>query len=363
MHENNRVRIFDHYATNLADIPVKSWKVCHYQSLVHPYLNKLIYSYGLEEAMKNPFFNRDIISIKDFSRSELEYLFSVADKIEALDYERKKELAKGRILGLLFFEPSTRTRLSFEAAMLSIGGSVLGFAHPSMSSVEKGENLADTVRTVESYVDAIVLRHPMEGANRFAAEVASKPVINAGSGTEEHPTQAMLDLYTIMKIKGRINGLNIAIVGDLKYGRTVYSLIYALSNYSPRIFLVSPPQLKVRDEALFNISNKIKFSEHEDIREVIRNLDVIYVTRIQRERFPDPHEYEKVKGSYVIDAELLKNGKEDCIIMHPLPRVGEIKPEVDRMPNAKYFLQIYLGKVTRGALLASILNPDPYALL
>ncbi|MEM3437046.1 MAG: aspartate carbamoyltransferase, partial [Nitrososphaerales archaeon] len=240
--------------------------------------------------MKNPFYNRDIISIKEFTRSELEYLFSIADKIEKLDYERRKELAKGRILGLLFFEPSTRTRLSFEAAMLSIGGNVLGFAHPSMSSVEKGENLADTIRTVESYVDAIVLRHPMEGANRFAAEIASKPVINAGSGTEEHPTQAILDLYTIMKVKGRINGLNIAIVGDLKYGRTVYSLIYALSNYSPRIFLVSPPQLKVRDEALFNISDKIKFSEHEDLREIIENLDVIYVTRIQRERFPDPHE-------------------------------------------------------------------------
>lgn len=310
--------------------------------------------------MKNPFFNRDIISIKDFSRPELEYLFSVVDRMEVLDYERKKELGKGKILGLLFFEPSTRTRLSFEAAMLSIGGSVLGFAHPRTSSVEKGENLTDTVRTVESYVDAIVLRHPREGANRFAAEVASKPVINAGSGSEEHPTQAMLDLYTIMKVKGRIDGLNIAIVGDLKYGRTVYSLIYGLSNYSPRIFLVSPPQLKVREEALFGINEKIKVSEHEDIREVMRDLDVIYITRIQKERFPDPHEYEKVKGSYVIDINLLRSGKEDCIVMHPLPRVEEIKPEVDSTPNAKYFLQIYFGKIIRAALLASILNPNPY---
>jgi aspartate carbamoyltransferase catalytic subunit len=312
--------------------------------------------------MKNPFFNRDVISIKEFSRPELEYLFSIVDNIEGLDYEKRKELGKGKILGLLFFEPSTRTRLSFESAMLFIGGSVLGFAHPSMSSVEKGENLADTVRTVDSYVDAIVLRHPMEGANRFAAEVASKPVINAGSGTEEHPTQAMLDLYTMMKVKGRIDGLNIAIVGDLKYGRTVYSLIYGLSNYCPRIFLVSPSQLKVREEALFGISEKIMVSEHEDIREIIGDLDVIYVTRIQRERFPDPHEYEKVKGSYVIDADLLKSGKEDCIVMHPLPRVGEINTEVDKMPNAKYFLQIYFGKIIRAALLASILNPDPHAL-
>ncbi|MCP8305186.1 MAG: aspartate carbamoyltransferase [archaeon] len=313
--------------------------------------------------MTNPFFNRDIISIKDFSRPELEYLFSIADKVNSLDYERKKELGKGKILGLLFFEPSTRTRLSFEAAMLSIGGDVLGFAHPSMSSVEKGENLADTMRTVESYVDAIVLRHPMEGASRFATEVISKPVINAGSGTEEHPTQAMIDLYTIMKVKGRIDGLNIAIFGDLKYGRTVYSLIYGLSKYSLRIFLVSPPQLKVKKEALFGIDDKIKVSEHKDIKEIIGELDVIYVTRIQKERFPDPHEYEKVKGSYIIDSELLKSGKEECIVMHPLPKVGEIAPEVDNTPNAKYFLQVYLGKVLRSGILVSVLNPDPYALI
>ncbi|MGQ9719377.1 MAG: aspartate carbamoyltransferase [Nitrososphaerales archaeon] len=312
--------------------------------------------------MRNPFFDRDIISIKDFSRSELEYLFSLANRMDSLDHEKRRNLGRGKILGLLFFEPSTRTRLSFEAAMLSIGGNVLGFAHPRMSSVEKGENLADTVKTVENYVDVMVLRHPMEGANRFAAEVASKPIINAGSGTEEHPTQAMLDLYTIMKVKGRIDGLNIAIVGDLKYGRTVYSLIYGLSNYRTRIFLVSPPQLRVREEALFNIGDKIKVSEHGDIREIIEDLDVIYATRIQRERFPDPHEYEKVKGSYVIDIDLLKSGKDNCIVMHPLPRVGEIKPEVDNTPRAKYFLQIYLGKVIRATLLASILNPDPYAL-
>ncbi|NWG09691.1 MAG: aspartate carbamoyltransferase [Nitrososphaerales archaeon] len=312
--------------------------------------------------MRNPFFDRDIISIKDFSRSELEYLFSLSNRMDSLDREKRRNLGRGKILGLLFFEPSTRTRLSFEAAMLSIGGNVLGFAHPRMSSVEKGENLADTVKTVENYVDVMVLRHPMEGANRFAAEVASKPIINAGSGTEEHPTQAMLDLYTIMKVKGRIDGLNIAIVGDLKYGRTVYSLIYGLSNYRTRIFLVSPPQLRVREEALFNIGDKIKVSEHGDIREIIEDLDVIYATRIQRERFPDPHEYEKVKGSYVIDIDLLKSGKDDCIVMHPLPRVGEIKPEVDNTPRAKYFLQIYLGKVIRATLLASILNPNPYAL-
>jgi len=313
--------------------------------------------------MGNPFFNRDIISIKDFSRPELQYLFSIADKIDALDYQKKKELGKGKILGLLFFEPSTRTRLSFEAAMLSIGGNVLGFAHPSISSVEKGENLADTMRTVESYVDAIVLRHPMEGASLFAAEVISKPVINGGSGTEEHPTQAMIDLYTIMKVKGKIDGLNIAIVGDLKYGRTVYSLIYGLSNYRVNIFLVSPPQLKMKKEALFGIDNKIQVSEHKDIREIIEKLDVIYVTRIQKERFPDPHEYERVKGSYIIDAEMLRNGKEECIVLHPLPKVGEIAHEVDNMPNAKYFLQASLGKVLRSGILVSVLNSNPDALI
>jgi aspartate carbamoyltransferase catalytic subunit len=198
----------------------------------------------------------------------------------------------------------------------------------------------------------------MEGSARFAAEVSSIPIINAGSGTEEHPTQAMLDLYTMKKVKGKIDDLNIAIVGDLKYGRTVYSLIYGLLKYNSRIYLVSPPSLKVRKEAFFNIHEGISISEYESLDEIIEEIDVIYVTRIQKERFFDPHEYEKVQGSFVLDLNILEKGKKDLIVMHPLPRVGEIHPEVDNSPYAKYFLQTHLGKTVRAALIALMLNSE-----
>ena len=308
-------------------------------------------------AKINSFKNKDVISIKDFSREDLSYLFKKADQIEKMSDNKRMHLLDGKILGYLFFEPSTRTRLSFEAAMLWLGGSTLGFAEPRISSIEKGENLADTIRTVENYVDVIVMRHSQDGAASFASEVAKKPIINGGSGTEEHPTQAMLDLYTIKK-EGSIDGLKIGLFGDLKYSRTVYSLLYGLSMFDVEVKLISHPILRVRREIFFDLERKMKISEHENIEEVLPDLNVLYVTRIQKERFPDLTEYERVRSSYVVDMKMLQKAKGDLIVLHPLPRVDEISPEVDGSPRAKYFKQILNGKILRAALLALILNMD-----
>jgi aspartate carbamoyltransferase catalytic subunit len=301
------------------------------------------------------FAGRDIISIRDFSREVIDYILKTAQAMEPLA-RKGSDMLKGKILATLFFEPSTRTRLSFEAAMHKLGGSTIGFAEAEIASVRKGENLADTVRTVENYADVIAIRHPLEGAARLAAEFAKVPIINGGSGAEEHPTQALLDLYTILKEKDTIDGLKIALVGDLRYGRTVHSLAYALSNYNVELYLVSPESLKMRREVLEEIRGKISVTEETDIAKVIPNLDVLYVTRIQKERFPDPAEYMKVKGSYKIDLELLKRAKKDMIILHPLPRVDEIASEVDGTPHARYFQQVWNGIVMRMALLALILG-------
>jgi len=276
------------------------------------------------KILSNPFFNHDITSIKDFSRSDLEYLFQFSDKIQMLSFKERKEIAEGRLLGLMFFEPSTRTRLSFEAAMHSVGGETISIIEPRTSSLEKGENLHDTIKTLESYTDILVLRHPNEGAARFAAQIAAKPIINGGSGSEEHPTQAMLDIYTMLKEKKSLSNLKIALVGDLKYSRTVHSLIFGLSLFNTRIFLVSPPELKIKDEVLINVEGKSNISYHKEIEEIIGDIDVLYATRIQKERFPDPLDYEKVKGSYSIDNQLIMQGREDLMVMHPLPRTNEI---------------------------------------
>jgi len=305
--------------------------------------------------VKLQFEGRDIISIRDFTREEIDYILKIAQAMEPLA-QKGSDMLKGKILATLFFEPSTRTRLSFEAAMHKLGGSTIGFAEAEIASVRKGENLADTVRTVENYADVIAIRHPLEGAARLAAEFAKIPIINGGSGAEEHPTQALLDLYTIMKEKGKIDGLKIALVGDLRYGRTVHSLAYALSYYDVELYLVSPESLKMRREVLEEIREKIPVTEETDIKKVIPILDVLYVTRIQKERFPDPAEYIKVKGSYKIDLETLSKAKKDLIVMHPLPRVDEISAEVDRTPHARYFQQVWNGIVTRMALLALILG-------
>jgi aspartate carbamoyltransferase catalytic subunit len=266
------------------------------------------------------------------------------------------DMLKGKILATLFFEPSTRTRLSFEAAMLKLGGSTIGFADAEIASVRKGENLADTVRTVENYADIIALRHPLEGAARLAAEFSKVPILNAGTGAEEHPTQAFMDLYTVQKEKGKIDGLKIALVGDLRYGRTVHSLAYALSLYNVELYLISPESLRMRNEVIRAIKNKVSIIEDANLEKIIPQIDVLYVTRIQKERFPDPAEYAKVKGIYKIDLKTLKNAKKDMIILHPLPRVDEIDAEVDSKPQARYFQQVWNGIVVRMALLGLVLG-------
>jgi len=301
------------------------------------------------------FKGRDIISIKDFTREEIDYVLKIAGAMEPIA-KSGSDMLHGKTLATLFFEPSTRTRLSFEAAMHKLGGTAIGFAEPEIASIKKGENLADTVRVVENYADVIALRHPLEGAARLAAEFAQIPIINAGSGAEEHPTQALLDLYTILKEKKRVDGLSIALMGDLRYGRTVHSLAYALCLYDVKLYLVSPELLRMRREVLDAIKNKISVVEKTGIEEVLPETDVLYVTRIQKERFPDPAEYVKVRGTYKIGLGTLKDAKRDMIIMHPLPRVDEIDDEVDETPHARYFQQVWNGIVMRMALLALILG-------
>jgi aspartate carbamoyltransferase catalytic subunit len=301
------------------------------------------------------FEGRDIISIKDFTREEIDYILKIAEAMEPIA-KKGSDMLRGKILATLFFEPSTRTRLSFEAAMHKLGGSTIGFAEAEIASVRKGENLADTVRTVENYADVIAVRHPLEGAARLAAEFAKAPIINGGSGAEEHPTQALLDLYTIMKEKGKIDGLKIALVGDLRYGRTVHSLAYAFSLYNIELYLISPESLKMRREVFETIKDKISVTEKTSLENIVPQVDVLYVTRIQKERFPDPAEYMKVKGTYRIDMKTLSEAKKGLIILHPLPRVDEIAAEVDNTPYAKYFPQVWNGIVVRMALLALILG-------
>jgi len=301
------------------------------------------------------FQGRDIISIEDFSREEITYILNTSKTMEPVATQGS-DMLKGKILATLFFEPSTRTRLSFEAAMLKLGGSVIGFAEAELASVKKGENLADTVRTVENYADVIALRHPLDGAAKLAAELSKVPIINGGSGSEEHPTQALVDLYTMQKEKGKIDGLKIALVGDLRYGRTVHSLAYALSLYNIDLYLISPESLRMRREVRRTIQNKIPVTEGSNLEKVIPQIDVLYVTRIQKERFPDPAEYAKVKGVYKINLDTLSTAKKDMIILHPLPRVDEITPEVDKTPQARYFQQVWNGVVVRMALLALVLG-------
>jgi aspartate carbamoyltransferase catalytic subunit len=244
--------------------------------------------------------------------------------------------------------------------MASVGGNSLGISNMSSSSTQKGESLADTVRVMSIYSDVLVLRHTLDGSSRFAAEVSEKPVINAGSGTEEHPTQAIQDLFTIKKEKRKIDGLKIGIVGDLKYGRTVYSLLYGLGNYDVDVHLISPESLKIRSDSVYEIKKRLDFTESTDITETIDEFDVLYVTRIQKERFPDEEEYLKVKGSYVVGLDLIKQMKDDAIILHPLPRIDEISADVDKTKNAKYFEQAEYGKYTRAAILGLILNENGF---
>jgi len=301
------------------------------------------------------FTGRDIISIEDFSRKEIDYILTKSRNMEPIA-SKGSNILNRKVLATLFFEPSTRTRLSFEAAMLKLGGSTIGFADADITSVKKGENLSDTIRTIENYADIIALRHPLEGSAKLAAEFSRVPILNAGSGAEEHPTQALMDLYTIQKEKGKIDNLKIALVGDLRYGRTVHSLAWALSLYNIELYLISPESLRMRKGVVSSIKNKISIIEDKNLEKIIPQIDVLYVTRIQKERFPDPVEYSKVKGVYKIDLNTIKAGKKNLIILHPLPRLNEIASEVDNTPQAKYFKQVWNGIVVRMALLSLVLG-------
>ncbi len=295
------------------------------------------------------FKGRDIISIKDFSREEILHILNVSDKI------RDSDVLKGRVLATLFFEPSTRTRLSFEAAMQKLGGNVIGFADSNITSVKKGETLHDTVKVIGGYCDIIVIRHPDIGSAKIAADATDKPVINGGDGANQHPTQTFLDLYTIFKNKQTLSGLNVGFLGDLKYGRTVHSLAYALSLFNTNMFFISPKSLKMPREILRDLKG-VNFQESQDVLEVSKELDVLYVTRIQKERFQFEADFKKVEGIYRFDKSFLNNCKDDIIIMHPLPRVGEIKHDLDDTKNAVYFQQAHNGIKVRQALLGLVLG-------
>ena len=308
----------------------------------------------------NELYQKDIISIKDYSKEQLEKIFTFTDKIMQLDPIQRREICKGKTLGYLFYEPSTRTSLSFDSAMASIGGNSLGISNISSSSTQKGESLADTVKIMSIYSDILVLRHTLDGSSRFASEISEKPVINAGSGTEEHPTQPIQDLFTIKKEKKKIDGLKIGIVGYLKYGRTVYSLLYGLGNYDVDVRLISPESLRIRSDSTYEIKKNLDFTESTQLEDHIDELDVLYVTRIQKERFPDEEEYLKVKGSYIVGLDIVNQMKDDSIILHPLPRIDEISTEVDKTKNAKYFQQAEYGKHTRAALLGLTLNENGF---
>jgi len=297
--------------------------------------------------------------VRDLDKQKLELIFDATDKIIDMSQDKRREIARGKTLGYLFFEPSTRTRLSFESAIALLGGTSVGIADAASSSIHKGETLGDTVKVISSYCDVLVLRHSLDGSSRFAAEISNKPVINAGSGTEEHPTQTIQDLFTIKKEKKKIDGLKIGITGDLKYGRTVYSLLYGLRNYDVDVHLISPESLRIRSDSTYDIKKELSYTESSNIDEYIEDLDVLYVTRIQKERFPD-EEYAKVKGSYVIGSDMVKKMKDDAIILHPLPRIDEISADVDNTKQAKYFEQAEYGKYTRAALLGLILNENGF---
>jgi len=308
----------------------------------------------------NEFFGKNVISVRDLDKQKLESIFDATNKIIDMGGDQRREIARGKTLGYLFFEPSTRTRLSFEAGMALLGGTSIGIADVLSSSIHKGETLGDTVKIISGYCDVLALRHSLDGSSRFAAEVSNKPVINAGSGTEEHPTQTIQDLFTIRKEKKKIDGLKIGIVGDLKYGRTVYSLLYGLSNYDVDVHLISPESLRIRSDSTYVIKKELSYTESTTLDDYIDDLDVLYVTRIQKERFPDEEEYVNVKDSYVIGLDMIKKMKDNAIILHPLPRVNEISTDVDKTKQAKYFEQAEYGKYARAALLGLILNENGF---
>lgn len=312
----------------------------------------------LGDQRNAPFYGMDILTVNQFSRADLEYIFGVAHEMrETVSRVGTFDLLKGKILANLFYEPSTRTSSSFTAAMERLGGSVIPINEVRYSSVAKGESLPDTVRTLECYADVIVLRHPEVGASTLAAQYARKPIINAGDGVGEHPTQALLDLFTILSELRQVDGLTVTMLGDLKYGRTVHSLARLLSLYNVRLNYVSPDILQMPAEIIAELDDKgIPQVEVTILETVLSESDVLYVTRVQKERFDDQAEYESARGAYVITPETLKSAKDRMIVMHPLPRVGEISMEVDSDPRAAYFRQMEYGLYVRMALLAMVLG-------
>ncbi len=298
--------------------------------------------------------NKSLISITDYSKEEYIKVLDIAEEFEK---NPRQDILKNHVIASLFFEPSTRTRLSFESAINRLGGKIVGFSDASSSSTQKGESLRDTILTVSNYSDLIVMRHPVDGSARFASEVAGVPIINAGDGANQHPTQCMLDLYSIRKTQGTLENLDIALVGDLKYGRTVHSLVEAMCNFNATFHLVSPIELKLPSAVKQHIKDaNLKYYQYTELQDVMDKVDILYMTRIQRERFSDPMEYEKVKNSYVLEKSMLGNCRENMKVLHPLPRVNEISEDVDNTPQAYYFQQALNGVYARQALLAIILG-------
>ncbi len=298
--------------------------------------------------------NKSLISITDYTKEDYIKILDLAEEFEKNPNQR---LLENHVIASLFFEPSTRTRLSFESAIQRLGGKIVGFSEASATSVSKGESLKDTILTVCSYSDLIIMRHPIEGSARYSSEIASIPVINAGDGSNQHPTQCLLDLYSIRKTQGTLENLNLFLVGDLKYGRTIHSLIMAMAQFNPVFNFISPPFLKIPVEYKMFLEEKgIKYYEHETFTDIISVADIMYVTRVQRERFSDPVEYEKVKHSYILKNKYLENTKDNLRILHPLPRVNEIDTDVDDNPKAYYFQQALNGVYTRMAIMSLILG-------
>jgi len=306
--------------------------------------------------MTNLLVGKDILRTDELTGAELEQILSTAARFEhELTEGRRLDTMAGQVMAAMFFEPSTRTRLSFESAMHRLGGDVITIADPKTSSAAKGESMADAVRVVEGYADVIAMRHPREGSAKEAADAVRIPVINGGDGAGQHPTQALLDTYTIKKEKGTLDGLTVALTGDLKNGRTVHSLVYLLARFEMQLLFVSPPQLEMPRGIMDELRSRgIEIKETEDLAAAMRESDVVYMTRIQKERFDDSAEYDRLKGAYVLDLPMVEQAKEGVTIMHPLPRVNEIKQEVDAYDGAAYFRQAHNGVPVRMALLALV---------
>ncbi len=298
--------------------------------------------------------NKSLVSISDYTKDER---LKILDLAEEFEKKPKQNILKDFVVATLFFEPSTRTRLSFESAASQLGAKVVGFTDASDSSVKKGETLKDTILTVSNYADIIVMRHHIEGSARYASEIAPIPVINAGDGANQHPTQTLLDIYSIRRTQNTLDNLEIAFVGDLKYGRTVHSLVIALCDYNTAFHLISPEELKIPRSVVQHIEDKnLNYREYKELDPAIPNVDILYMTRIQKERFSDPIEYERVKNTYNLENKMLEDTKDNLKVLHPLPRISEINVDIDSNPKAYYFQQALNGVFVREALLTSILG-------